>query len=96
MSDRNYSTQPSMFDDHFTKKVVRPDAGLVGVLHTLLDMLNEDQAMAIDFIVADLLKFRRPSVEQLQHSIDRSLDVMAAEALVKLADLRDKGLVPPA
>lgn len=63
---RKYSTSPTMFMDRWTQKVVQPDANLIKALHSYLDLIpNDDHALAIDLIVADLLRFHNPQQQPM-------------------------------
>lgn len=59
-----YATSSTMYIDKFTEKVIQPDENLIKTLHAYLDMVaitNENLAMAIDMIIADLLRFHAPN-----------------------------------
>lgn len=65
MSHRNYRTKPSMLRDPYTESIIQPDASLIRQLHSLLDMLNENHALAIDHIVSELIAFKNPNRQML-------------------------------
>ena len=61
MMSRNYVTSPTMLHDRFSDKVIQPDLPAVHQLHTLLNMIPQDNlARAIDMIVAELIRFHNP------------------------------------
>ena len=62
---RVYATKPTMFVDNFTEKVIQPDATLIKQLQLVLDSLPENQALIIDHIVAELLKFHNPNRQHM-------------------------------
>lgn len=54
-----YRTAPHNFIDRFTEKTYQPDGALIKQLHSLLDIVsnqNKDLALAIDLVVADLMR----------------------------------------
>ena len=67
MSKRKYTTRPTMFVSQYptiNNGVVQPDAKLISSLHRLLDQIdNENHALMIDSIVADLLRFHQPAYQ---------------------------------
>lgn len=59
---RQYSVQPTQMinSQPWGSSVVEPDKKLVETLHKLLDLIpNDDHALAIDHVVADLLRVNR-------------------------------------
>jgi hypothetical protein len=58
---RTYVTSPTMLHDKYSDKVVQPDMRAVETLHKLLNMITDDRlAVAIDMVVADLIRFHNP------------------------------------
>lgn len=61
---RQYQVQSTMFispHSHAQRPVYEPDKSLVNVLHKLLDTIsNDNNALAIDHVVAQLLRVHTP------------------------------------
>lgn len=58
---RKYLVQATMLHDKYSDKVVQPTLNHVEQLHKLLDMIpNDTHALAIDMIIADLIRFAHP------------------------------------
>jgi hypothetical protein len=62
-----YQTRSTMLQHTVgpTMQVIEPDASLIKQLHAVLDMLPENQALIIDHIVAELIRFHNPNRQHL-------------------------------
>lgn len=61
--NRSYTTHSKMLHDKFSNTIVQPDLKLVETLHALLNVISDDNlAMMIDTVVADLIRCDNPPV----------------------------------
>ena len=68
---RKYVTSPTMLHDKLSDKVVQPDLRLVKTLHRMLDLIPDDNiAIAIDVVVAELIRFHNPHDIRMSSSIN--------------------------
>lgn len=59
---RYYRTYSKMLHNKYQDKIEQPDLRHIETLHAILDTLDEQKAMMIDLIVADLIRCAYPPV----------------------------------